>query len=173
MKKIVMLLCMVISLFTYSKRIENYTEFQWGTTKEEIISKLGNNYTAETNENIETIVYQKIEYEGIRFIRISFVLSENKLSFWKGTYSETVYGSYPTGKIEDKIKKKYKNKTISGVAEITTSGYLSRGVTYDNEELGIYKIEYLYGIKNSWEQTIAVATTITKGEPRLIAFFCY
>ena len=173
MKKIVMLLCMVISLFTYSKRIENYTEFQWGTTKEEIISKLGNNYTAGTNENIETIVYQKIEYEGIRFIRISFVLSENKLSFWKGTYSETVYGSYPTGKIEDKIKKKYKNKTISGVAEITTSGYLSRGVTYDNEELGIYKIEYLYGIKNSWEQTIAVATTITKGEPRLIAFFCY
>ena len=173
MKKIIISLCMCLSIFINAKENKTYTEFKWSTSKEEIISKLGNNYTTEINENIETIVYQGIEYEGIRFIRISFVLSENKLSFWKGTYSETVYGSYPTGKIEDKIKKKYKNKTISGVAEITTSGYLSRGVTYDNEELGIYKIEYLYGIKNSWEQTIAVATTITKGEPRLIAFFCY
>ena len=173
MKKIVISLCMVISLFAYSKKMENYTEFQWGTTKEEIISKLGSNYSSGTNENIETIVYQGIEYEGMRFIRISFVLSENKLSFWKGTYSETVYGSYPTGKIEDKIKKQYKNKTNSDGAEITPSGYLSRGVTYDNEELGIYKIEYLYGMKNSWEQTIAVVTTITKGEPRLIPLFRY
>ena len=100
-------------------------------------------------------------------------MSENKLSFWNGTYSETVYGSYPTGKIEDKIKKQYKNKTTSGGTVITSSGYLSRGATYDNEELGIYKIEYLYGIKKSWEQTIAVAITITKGEPRLIPLFRY
>ena len=173
MKKIIILLCIFLSLFTYSKKTENYTEFQWGVTKEEIISRLGNNYTTGTNENIETIVYQGIEYEGIRFRRISFVLSENKLSFWKGTYSETVYGSYPTGKIEEKIKKQYKNKTTSGGTVITSSGYLSRGVTYENEELGIYKIEYLYGIKKSWEQTIAVAITITKGEPRLISLFRY
>ena len=53
----------------------------------------------------------------------------------------------------------------------TSSGYLSRGVTYDNQELGIYKVEYLYEVKNSWEETIAVATTITKGEPRLIPIF--
>ena len=56
---------------------------------------------------------------------------------------------------------------------LTSSGYLSRGATYDNEELGIYKIEYLYGIKKSWEQTIAVVITITKGEPRLIPLFRY
>ena len=78
MKKIVISLCMVISLFAYSKKMENYTEFQWGTTKEEIISKLGSNYSSGTNENIETIVYQGIEYEGMRFIRISFVLSAQK-----------------------------------------------------------------------------------------------
>ena len=173
MKKIIILLCMCLSIFINAKENKTYTEFKWSTSKEEIISKLGNNYITETNENIETVVYQGIEYEGIRFRRISFVLSENKLSFWNGTYSETVYGSYPTGKIEDKIKKQYKNKTTSGGTVITSSGYLSRGATYDNEELGIYKIEYLYGIKKSWEQTIAVAITITKGEPRLIPLFRY
>ena len=173
MKKLIILMCIFLSIFTYSKKIESYTEFQWGTSKEEIISKLGDNYVSGTKENIETLIYKGIEYEGTRFIRIIFILSENKLSFWKGTYSETVYGSYPTGRIEDKIKKKYKNKTTSGGTMLTSSGYLSRGVTYDNQELGIYKVEYLYEVKNSWEETIAVATTITKGEPRLIPLFRY
>ena len=173
MKKLIILMCIFLSIFTYSKKTESYTEFQWGATKEEIISKLGDNYTSGTKENIETLIYKGVEYEGTRFIRISFVLSENKLSFWKGSYTETVYGSYPTGRIEDKIRKKYKNKTTSGGTMLTSSGYLSRGVTYDNQELGIYKVEYLYEVKNSWEETIAVATTITKGEPRLIPIFRY
>ncbi len=171
MKRIMILMCIFMSIFTYSKKTESYTEFQWGTSKEEIILKLGDNYTLESEEDIEILIYQGIEYEGMRFIRISFVLSKNKLSFWTGSYTETVYGTYPTERIEDKIKKKYKNKTTSGGTMLTSSGYLSRGVTYDNEELGIYKVEYLYEVKKSWKQTIAVGTTITKGEPRLIPIF--
>ena len=56
----------VLLLFTYSK----YSKFQWRTFREKIILKLRYNYALETKENFETLIYQGIEHERIRFRRI-------------------------------------------------------------------------------------------------------
>ncbi len=48
----------------------SYTKFQWRTFREKIILKLRYNYALETKENFETLIYQGIEHERIRFRRI-------------------------------------------------------------------------------------------------------
>ena len=69
MKKVVILLCKFYYYLLIQKK-GSYTKFQWRTFREKIILKLRYNYALETKENFETLIYQGIEHERIRFRRI-------------------------------------------------------------------------------------------------------
>ena len=149
---------------TFTKGSKTYTEFKWGISKEEIISKLGTNYDIKffEEENSLILSYRDIEYEGFNFKNVSFMITEDGLVSWTGIDVKGMYGLSPDRSFEKRIKKNYEDITKNKGIYLNSSGHYENTAMYTNSKLGSYIIKYNYKILDYSLKMIISNVTITK-----------
>lgn len=89
MKKIILIVFLMLNILSFS--LEGFKDLKWGSSKEEVIKKLGKNY-----EIIDQgIAYSNVDFANVNLKAVSFTFINNKLVSWLG------YGEYTSDTIQE------------------------------------------------------------------------
>ena len=89
MKKIILIVFLMLNILSFS--LEGFKDLKWGSSKEEVVKKLGKNYEL-TDQGIS---YLNVDFANVNLQAVSFTFIDNKLVSWLG------YGEYTSSTIKE------------------------------------------------------------------------